>query len=1217
MAESDITWNATRTGSPINGTGTIDIVNSPTTADFLARAKGSVVPDSALKFENGIIICSKDIFVRSNASLENIKNCTFIMQDRARFLAEATTSKLKLNNCRVLLQGHNNTLGGHASWPFDRNPQDVWGEVEGGGLVNITETNGWLRVGLKSANNAFFEADDYAQEVGFVAFRENAETKNLSLINVEEFGVDSYARRLIAHNITQIGNHNIRGGGLLAQRYSSFMLNNWSNRRKSGTSNNGEYIQTYPNQGGDTPIPYHVYLLGTASSAFPTFIGQIDRGNSANNRGRLNIHKGGLRFYQVFKSGTPLTGFHFRYYRHTSVITPAINPINCVPTLDNHTLLEAPVVNADGGRIRVCTQTKRMSYINGGWPTETWTHHRIRIRKPDIQFLDIDMSEAEANQSIGDPDTFVPLPVQPDVHYIPDDPVTGTVLAGFLSFNFTTRTITIGNIAIFVLRNLWQYIKEQLSDPANFNHNLEWSIDGGWLDIGSWNVVMQHGSTIDGGTTHNGTAITGIRTTGIITIHDDAVINVNMISNAGVRVRLSSSVANTRAVLERPDNTKFKIVLPWSGFLPGNSIIKLTAKAIGYLPHKQTINTATTHVLEIHPNKNPNIDLGVAITGAEESKFGISLASGVCTINVGEIDLNSQFEKTKRLVDMILSTMTGLDFFHEYNADGSLDDTLEGLPIEFGSDRIVMKTTHLKFMKLSTLSANQITRLGSAVFDENGNRYSAVFANGSVIFDNLAVQALLTSREISKAATLTANNNTFMDALADSITDHEDFVSLENEVLEARRNTEKILDNSILEGRDLITEFVFNSSDIIFNPEPSVLPTPNVQGYAVSADEVAIVFRDFSLTGGSLTINFEHADVPTTSVTGDEKIFAEIGVRFENLAPQSPRENLTVDLSAVFYNGSNTVKSVDSHRDVVLAVDQPAEKASFYLGKLTQQVTQTALNIKLNSTDEDRVRLIIESFKIVKLTERTVDDFKADVSGISGGGASVADIRADLERDGGMLKRARDELITNGNVSDSHSVRKRIIDLQTEAGAIKGKTDKLGFNSANDVKSTLDGEEVATDTASRNASKADVSGLASQSSVNTVDGIVDAIKTKTDKLQFTSSEDVKATLDGEEVTTDSASRIASKATVPTPPTVEAITNAILNKALSSHTTAGTVGKALSDAESDSKIARKYLDNNREYPVESDVQKLIIKDDDGTTQYRKYRITTTEQTKETE
>ena len=114
----------------------------------------------------------------------------------------------------------------------------------------------------------------------------------------------------------------------------------------------------------------------------------------------------------------------------------------------------------------------------------------------------------------------------------------------------------------------------------------------------------------------------------------------------------------------------------------------------------------------------------------------------------------------------------------------------------------------------------------------------------------------------------------------------------------------------------------------------------------------------------------------------------------------------------------------------------------------------------------------------------------------------------------------------------------------SDVRAIKAQTDKLQFTTDNDVKSTLDGEEVTTDTASRDASKADVSrldvnvssrlatsGYTAPPPDNTSD--ITAIKAKTDSLNFT-GDDVKATLDGEEVTTDDASRTCLLYTSPSP-----------------------------------------------------------------------------------
>lgn len=104
-----------------------------------------------------------------------------------------------------------------------------------------------------------------------------------------------------------------------------------------------------------------------------------------------------------------------------------------------------------------------------------------------------------------------------------------------------------------------------------------------------------------------------------------------------------------------------------------------------------------------------------------------------------------------------------------------------------------------------------------------------------------------------------------------------------------------------------------------------------------------------------------------------------------------------------------------------------------------------------------------------------------------------------------------------------------------DLSGVKSKTDGLNFT-GNDVNATLDGEETTTDAASRLASKADVSGLSThdaaavKTAVEAGGSHLTLIKAATDGLNFTGT-DVKVTLDGEEVVTDAASRTASKAIV--------------------------------------------------------------------------------------
>ena len=109
----------------------------------------------------------------------------------------------------------------------------------------------------------------------------------------------------------------------------------------------------------------------------------------------------------------------------------------------------------------------------------------------------------------------------------------------------------------------------------------------------------------------------------------------------------------------------------------------------------------------------------------------------------------------------------------------------------------------------------------------------------------------------------------------------------------------------------------------------------------------------------------------------------------------------------------------------------------------------------------------------------------------------------------------------------------------TELTAVKAKTDLLNFTGA-DIKATLDGEAVVTDTASRNASKADVSGLSTfDPAADTVANVtlVATTTTLTNGAGGATEEQVQTIVNGlndfdpasDTVVTDTASRNASKA----------------------------------------------------------------------------------------
>ncbi len=180
-------------------------------------------------------------------------------------------------------------------------------------------------------------------------------------------------------------------------------------------------------------------------------------------------------------------------------------------------------------------------------------------------------------------------------------------------------------------------------------------------------------------------------------------------------------------------------------------------------------------------------------------------------------------------------------------------------------------------------------------------------------------------------------------------------------------------------------------------------------------------------------------------------------------------------------------------------------------------------------------------------TEANLNAVKAKTDGLNFIGTDVkSTLNGELvTTDTASRNASKADVSSLATTSHVQEIEDKVDTLDTVADAIKNKTDGLNFTGT-DVKATLDNEEVTTDAASRNASKADVSNLARQSDVlgiatashlqevedkvDAVDTIVDAIKPQTDKLTF-SGTDVKATLDNETVTTDVASRNASKADV--------------------------------------------------------------------------------------
>ena len=125
-----------------------------------------------------------------------------------------------------------------------------------------------------------------------------------------------------------------------------------------------------------------------------------------------------------------------------------------------------------------------------------------------------------------------------------------------------------------------------------------------------------------------------------------------------------------------------------------------------------------------------------------------------------------------------------------------------------------------------------------------------------------------------------------------------------------------------------------------------------------------------------------------------------------------------------------------------------------------------------------------------------------------------------------------------------------------EITSVKGKTDLLNFT-GDDIKATLDGEVVTTDTVSRDASKADVSGLSTFNPVQDTVANVDIVNTVTTNTDMRGTDGAITSVAGlstfnvatDQVITDLASRNASKADVSSLSTFNPATDTVANVTL--------------------------------------------------------------------
>lgn len=299
--------------------------------------------------------------------------------------------------------------------------------------------------------------------------------------------------------------------------------------------------------------------------------------------------------------------------------------------------------------------------------------------------------------------------------------------------------------------------------------------------------------------------------------------------------------------------------------------------------------------------------------------------------------------------------------------------------------------------------------------------------------------------------------------------------------------------------------------------------------FAQITEKPVITFRKAGTPSVDLTPIFEAYRSVTGQEFTPEPTIYEIGSGGYAFATRIMQRTFVVVDS-----GDVTMHDADRYKMFILDPDENylrllREKAP--VGQMAEEDTWQAIKERTDNLPDDPAD---QSLVEAAVTAATANLDAAVSSRAPEAGGNVESIKQKTDQlnfTGSDVKSTLDGEAVTTDAPSREASKADISSLALEATAqgIKGQTDKMGFNGA-DIKATLDGEEVTTDSASREASKADVSELALEATVQAIQTLVAAVKVVTDQMNIIAG-DVRATLAGEEVITDSASREASKADI--------------------------------------------------------------------------------------
>ena len=530
---------------------------------------------------------------------------------------------------------------------------------------------------------------------------------------------------------------------------------------------------------------HHIYFCGSTSDRW-----QEDwTGQNANRN--MQSHQGGLRYYQLYKEGSPFGGSRHRLYSTLDDgVTETLGHRNSTPIDTTPSMLELSATeHGDTGEFACLTIAKTRKDVSNSWNTTTQTGHFIRIRERSIQFQDVPISDPTL--SIGRPDNAVPLVVQPDIHF--DSVAAQVTIASAraaITLDFVTKEITLSNGVIFTIASLYSYLKILFTDFANFHHDFPFSFDGDTLRLTGWTLTFQNSSTLFD---TNGTRII-CETLSPIPSSTSIRPGVEIIDSTGITISISSPAPGARCAVSYTGQATLSIgTLPHTLKIPLDTDYKVTVKAPGYIYETYEYNTSNVSNVDARLAKDPSIDLSITLSSADinsmellsaNNSFFSPLNSGrECEIHVYGVNLYAQLARSKRIVDALFSSSNGLYFLHNY-VDELTNAPLQGKAFVFESDRMRIDSTKIDFRRV--VLPDERCRIGLPVWTHGDMAYFAPLSTlrrtiggvtrdwdvGTVNFDSLQAVADIPPDVLASTIETITSNAIYTDTLSKAMWDY-------------------------------------------------------------------------------------------------------------------------------------------------------------------------------------------------------------------------------------------------------------------------------------------------------------------------------------------------------------------------------------------------------------------------------------------------------------